>query len=198
MEGRYREIDHQYEKAIEVYRTLFTLFPDNVDYGLKLAAVAVRGSKGHDALATVESLRKLAPPASEDPRIDLAEADAWWVLGDSKRQEEPLARAIGKARAQGARLILARALEDQCYVIRRSSAKRRMRLTLAANPETFSPPPETGKAKPGLCALRRICYPTSGTCLESIRLYQQALTIFQKNGSEAGVASVLNNLGRGL
>ena len=113
VEGRYREIDHQYEKAIEVYRTLFTLFPDNVDYGLKLAWSQCRGGKGHDALATVESLRKLAPPASEDPRIDLAEADAWWVLGDSKRQQEPLARAIGKARAQGARLILARALEGQ-------------------------------------------------------------------------------------
>jgi tetratricopeptide (TPR) repeat protein len=30
---------------------------------------------------------------------------------------------------------------------------------------------------------------------ESIRLYQQALTIFRKNGSEAGTAAVLNNLG---
>jgi eukaryotic-like serine/threonine-protein kinase len=75
-EGRYREIDHQYEKAIEVYRTLFTLYSDNVDYGIKLAWSQCRGGKGHDALATVESLRKLAPPASEDPRIDLAEADA--------------------------------------------------------------------------------------------------------------------------
>ena len=77
VEGRYRDIDHEYEKAIEVYRALFTLFPDNVDYGLKLAAVQSRGGKGHDALATVESLRKLAPPASEDPRIDLEEAAAW-------------------------------------------------------------------------------------------------------------------------
>ncbi len=34
-----------------------------------------------------------------------------------------------------------------------------------------------------------------GDLPQSIRLYQQALTIFQKNGSEAGVAAVLNNLG---
>ncbi|MGA2345519.1 MAG: winged helix-turn-helix domain-containing protein, partial [Candidatus Sulfotelmatobacter sp.] len=59
VEGRYRDIDHQYPKAIEVYRALFTLFPDNVDYGLKLADVQARGQKGNDALATVESLRKL-------------------------------------------------------------------------------------------------------------------------------------------
>ena len=37
VEGRYREIDHEYDKAIEIYRTLFMLFPDNLDYGLKLA-----------------------------------------------------------------------------------------------------------------------------------------------------------------
>ncbi len=82
VEGRYRDIDHEYEKAIEVYRALFTLFPDNLDYGLKLAAVQTRGGKGHDALATVESLRKLSPPASEDPRIELEEAQAWDLLGD--------------------------------------------------------------------------------------------------------------------
>jgi tetratricopeptide (TPR) repeat protein len=57
VEGRYRAIDHEHGRAIEVYRTLFTLFPDNVDYGLRLAGVQVGGSKGHDALATVELLR---------------------------------------------------------------------------------------------------------------------------------------------
>src|SRR5271170_3579956 len=53
VEGRYRDIDHEFEKAIEVYRALFTLFPDNLDYGLKLAAAQIRGGKGHDAMATV-------------------------------------------------------------------------------------------------------------------------------------------------
>ena len=109
VEGRYRDIDHEYDKAIEIYRSLFVLFPDNLDYGLKLAAVQVRGGKGHDALATVESLRKLMPPASELPLIDLQEAAAWEALGDIKQQEQPLARAVELARQQGSRLILARA-----------------------------------------------------------------------------------------
>src|SRR3984885_13894773 len=127
VEGRYRDIDHEYEKAIEIYRALFTLFPDNVDYGLKLAAVQTRGSKGHDALATVESLRKLAPRASEDPRIDLEEAAAWGGQGDLKHEEQPLARAVEKAKAQGSRLILAEAREMQCGHWRdfRSTAENR-------------------------------------------------------------------------
>src|ERR1700722_6141738 len=41
VEGRYREVDHQYEKAIEVYRALFALFPDNDDYGRRLATMQI-------------------------------------------------------------------------------------------------------------------------------------------------------------
>src|SRR5580658_8092971 len=115
-EGRYRDINHENEKAIEVYRTLFTLFPDNLDYGLGLARMQVRGSKGQDALATVESLRKLAPLASEDPRIELQEADGWDALSEFKHQQQPLELAVQKARVQGSRLILARARENQCWL----------------------------------------------------------------------------------
>jgi tetratricopeptide (TPR) repeat protein len=193
VEGRYREIDHQYEKAIEVYRALFTLFPDNVDYGLKLATVQVRGHKGHDALATVAALRKLASPASEDSRIELMENDAWWVLGDLKHQEEYLARAVGKARAQGARLILARALEDQAMLF---AALGRTRDAIDLCRESRDISAAAGDRQGEAMALRASADLLSdlGDLPQSIRLYQQALTIFQKNGSEAGVASVLNNL----
>jgi len=193
VEGRYREIDHQYDKAIEIYRTLFTLFPDNVDYGIKLAWSQCRGGKGHDALATVESLRRLAPPASEDPRIDLAEADAWWVLGDSKRQQEPLARAIGQARAQGARLILARALEGQSTLFDVLGQTQNAIDACRESTDIFAAAGDRqGEARALRCSAD--LFSDLGDLPRSIGLYQQALTIFQKNGSEAGVASVLNNL----
>ena len=116
VEGRYREIGHEYDKAIEIYRTLFTLFPDNADYGLMLATAEIRASKAHDALDTVMSLRKLSPPSSDDPRIDLQEAAAWDALSEYKQQEQPLSRAVEKARAAGSRLILAHARWGQCWV----------------------------------------------------------------------------------
>jgi DNA-binding winged helix-turn-helix (wHTH) protein/TolB-like protein len=192
-EGRYRDINHENEKALEIYRTLFTLFPDNLDYGLKLAAAQVRGSKGHDAMATVESLRKFPPPASEDPRIDLQEAAAWDALSELKHEEQPLERAAEKARAQGSRLILADAQDRQCrmfsylgQVQNAVSACRESRDTCAA----------AGDHQGEATALRTWADAITETdAPESIRLYQQALAIFRKNGSEAGVAAVLNNLG---
>ena len=194
VQGRYHEFDHQYEKAIEVYRALFTLFPDNVDYGLKLATAQVRGHKGDDALATVESLRKLPLPASGDPRIELTESDGWRVLGDFKHQEAPLARAVEKAKAQGARLILARALEDQAMLFNfLGRAQDAIALCRESREISAAAGDRQGEAR----ALRASAdiLSNSGDLPGAIRLYQQAQSTFQKIGSEGGVASVLNNLG---
>ena len=194
VEGRYRKIDHQYEKAIEVYRTLFTLFPDNLDYGLKLSEVQVRASKGRDSLATVESLRKLAPPASEDPRIDLAEGDAWDALGDPKRGAPHAARAVEKARAMGARLILAQARQNQCWGF--SFLGGQEEDALAACRECRDIYAAAGDLNGEATALRTWADALSATdAPESIRLYQQAQTLYRKIGSEGGVAAVVNNLG---
>ena len=101
MEGRYRYINHEYEKAIEVYRALFALFPDNHDYGRRMATMQTRAGKAHDALATVESLRKLPPPASDDPRIDIVEAEAWMVLGDPKHRRTTPGTGGGEGEGAG-------------------------------------------------------------------------------------------------
>jgi DNA-binding winged helix-turn-helix (wHTH) protein/TolB-like protein len=194
VEGRYRDIDHEYEKAIEVYRALFALFPDNVDYGLKLAAVQVRGGKGHDALATVESLRKLAPPASEDPRIEFVEVEAWTLLGDSKHKEQPLARAVERAKAQGSRLVLAEAREMQCRYWRdfRSTTEKAVSACREAR-DIFAAAGDLESEAKCLRIWADVVFQTDVP--ESIRLFQQAQAVFSRNGSEADVANVLNNLG---
>jgi len=193
VEGRYRDIDHEYAKAIEIYRSLFVLFPDNLDYGLKLAAVQVRGGKGHDALGTVESLRKLTPPHSELPLIDLEEAAAWEELGDIKRQEEPLARAVESARQQGSRLILARARNNQCMVF---SYLEQPQNAIAACRESRDIYAAAGNGYGEANSLANWADAISDRdAPEAIRLYQQAQTVYRQVGCESGVASVLNNIG---
>jgi len=192
VEGRYRDIDHEYEKAIEVYRALFTLFPDNVDYGLRLASMQTRAEKGHDAMATVEALRKLPPPASEDPRIGIGEAEAWILLGDAKHQGQPLARAVERARAQGSREIMADARRMQCRMFiafgqpqNAVSACREARDISAAVGDRE----HEGKA---LLAWAQAIKQTDVP--EAIRLMQQAQAIFRRNESDSGLAQVLDNL----
>jgi eukaryotic-like serine/threonine-protein kinase len=193
VEGRYRDINHEYEQATDVYRALFTLFPDNLDYGLNLADVQARGSKAHDALATVESLRKLAPPASNDPRIDFYEAEARGALSDYKDQEQPLSRAAEKANAEGSRLILARARQGQCWVF---THLEKIESAIAACREARDIFAATGDREGEARSLRTWADAIfQRDAPGAIRLYQQALSIFCRIGSESGTAVVLNNLG---
>lgn len=112
-EARYREASKEWDNAAANYRTLFGFFPDNLEYGLLLARAQMRGGKGKDSLATVDSLRRLPPPDGEDPRIDLAASEAWQSLGDFKQGQAFAFQAAQKARARNANLILARALYEQ-------------------------------------------------------------------------------------
>src|SRR6185295_17710949 len=127
VEGRYRETTRDLAKAIELYRTLSNFFPDNLEYGLQLAGAQSAAGKGRDALATLDLLRALPPPASADPRIDFAEAVAAFSLSDFKRQEAAAARAATAASSRGARLLLANALLRQGDAIRLRGGKERAR-----------------------------------------------------------------------
>ena len=116
-EARYRETSKEWDNAAENYRTLFGFFPDNLEYGLFLARAQARGGKGKEALATVDSLRRLASPAGNDARIDLAAAEAARALGDFKQAQAFAVVAAEKARPQNARLVLARALYVQGFAL---------------------------------------------------------------------------------
>src|SRR5271170_1616534 len=111
-EARYRETSKEWDNAAQSYRTLFGFFPDNLEYGLLLARAQTRGGKGKEALATMESLRRLQS-AGDDARIDLAASEAWASLGDFKEGQASAVLAAQKAKTQNARLLLARALYYQ-------------------------------------------------------------------------------------
>jgi eukaryotic-like serine/threonine-protein kinase len=192
VEGRYRYINHEYGKAIEVYRGLFALFPDNHDYGRRLATMQTRAGKGQEALATVESLRKLPPPASDDPRIDIVEAEAWLVLGDHNHQEQPLARAVEKAKAQGSREALADALRMQCRMF---SAFGRMQDAVAACREATNISATDGdREHEGKSYLTWAQVISRDDVPQALRLMQQAQTIFRSNGSGIDLGVTLDNI----
>jgi tetratricopeptide (TPR) repeat protein/TolB-like protein len=117
IEARYREASKEWDNAAGSYRTLFGFFSDNLEYGLLLARAQTRGGKGKEALATVESLRRLPPPAGNDARIDLAASEAWRSLGDFKQGQALAAQAVQKARAENAKLVLAHALYRQGFAL---------------------------------------------------------------------------------
>ena len=115
IEGRYRELSNDFPAAIETYSSLWKFFPDDLDYGLHLAAAQTSGAHGKDALLTVAQLRRLPEPSRNDPRVDLAEANASESQGDFKSAQQAAAAAAAKASLQGSRLLLAQAKQSEAW-----------------------------------------------------------------------------------
>ena len=110
--GQHQETLQDWPKAVETYRSLFALRPDNLDYGLRLAAAEVQVGPP-DALRTLDQLRALPPPANGDPRIDLLEASAQ-IGRDLTASKAAAKRALAKGDALGSDLMVARAYGILC------------------------------------------------------------------------------------
>jgi eukaryotic-like serine/threonine-protein kinase len=109
IEGLLKEASYDWPGAIDVYRTLFQHYPDNADYGLRLATVETAAGRGAAAQNTVELLRKNSSFRSNDPRIDLAESAAAASVSDFKRELRAATAAVDSSRDLGASLLTARA-----------------------------------------------------------------------------------------
>jgi tetratricopeptide (TPR) repeat protein len=102
-------LQHDWPGATGAYRHLWQDYPDDIESGLRLAAVQTSAGNADDALSTISNLRSLPAPQREDPRIDLAEAAVAARNADYNRQQALAQQASKKAQAMGARLLLARA-----------------------------------------------------------------------------------------
>jgi len=109
VEARYRASVQQWDRAIEIYKTIFKLFPDSLDDGLNLARAQWRSQRIADAQTTLNELRRLPKPAGNDPRIDLSEASAVGTLNDYSHTRALAHQASEEAKARGARYLFARA-----------------------------------------------------------------------------------------
>ena len=109
IEGRYFESANKWNDAIATYRTLFDHYPDNIEYGLRLAQIQNQAAQFRQALATLRELKKLPQPLSDDPRIDLEEGKAFNSLLEVDQARAAALSASQKATARGQRLLVAEA-----------------------------------------------------------------------------------------
>ncbi|HEY8148785.1 MAG TPA: tetratricopeptide repeat protein, partial [Vicinamibacteria bacterium] len=194
VEGRYRALAGEWDKAIEIYSRLLAFFPDNVEYGLRLADAKSNGGRGQQALATLAKLRNLPPPASQDPRIDLREAVVARFLGDFKLQQAAASRAVVKGAARGARLLVAQARIREAYALYRLGETGRATEAAAEAGKIYE---ETGD-RAGLAGTLNIIGNVAwdhGDLEKARATFQESLGLRRQIGNRSGVAGSLHNLG---
>jgi serine/threonine protein kinase/tetratricopeptide (TPR) repeat protein/TolB-like protein len=193
VEAGFREMNHEWGKAIDIYRTLYDFFPDNVDYGLHLARVQISGGKGKDALSTIETLRRLPGPAVDDPRIDLAETQAAKSVSDYKKMLAAATRAYDKAQRLGARMMIARARLAEAVALRNIGNPNEA-VSKAREAESIFL--QAGDREGAASALNNIgnVLADHGDSVGEKQAYEESLAIYQGIGNRVSWARVLGNL----
>jgi DNA-binding winged helix-turn-helix (wHTH) protein/Tfp pilus assembly protein PilF/TolB-like protein len=193
VEGDYYSSLPDFEKASSSYRALFELFPDSVDYGLQLANTQNAAGHQTQAIETLERLRRLPEPASQDARIDIAEARIGWSKVNSLSL---LQTALAKAAAHGQKLLYASARLEQCRQLVYSEHPVR-----ASDPcqEAYTTYLAAGNNLQAANALALIADQQGGQGhVDQARLtYQQALKILQGLGEHFRTGAILNNMAIG-
>ncbi len=191
VQGEYYESLGKQDEAASVYHALFELFPDNLDYGLQLVAAQTVSGHAGQAMTVIQQLRTLPAPYSDDPRIDLAEAQA---MKDNKPAALVLIRnAVRKASDRKQLLLYALARKQEC-----------MNLLYGEKPEQATPVCEdaynifigAGNRLDAADAVRLMAdgIGTGGHFELAIATYQRALNLLADMGEHVKTGAILNNM----
>ena len=191
VEGEYYDSLADHDKAASTYRALFELFPDSVEYGLLLAGAQMAAGRASQASYTLSQLHALPLPASDDPRIDLADARA--TAQNDPARLALIRSAMRMAAAQGKKMIYAQARKEEC-----------MNLIYSEHPEQGPPSCEdayniylaAGNRLSAADAIRLLgdYEGGQGHLDQAIAMYQRAFNILQELGEHYKTGAVLNNM----
>jgi DNA-binding winged helix-turn-helix (wHTH) protein/tetratricopeptide (TPR) repeat protein/TolB-like protein len=189
IEGRYRQLSHQWPRATEVYQSLWTFYPDNVDYGLALANAQVADLKSGDALKTILHIHKLG----DEPRVDLAEANALESTSDFKGELTAARTAEKKALARGARLLAAAAQLKRVWALDNLGQFQEAYDAALQARRTYADYGDRGGEAAALKNMADVQGDWSKYA-DALQSYEKALYVFREIGHEERVALTLNNM----
>ena len=192
IEARLAEAQRRWAEAATLYQTLWKSFPDELEYGLRVAQPGRgrrrQGQSGDGGLPAQAPL-----PQGEDPRIDLADAAGAGAVSDYARQKSAAARAATKAQRLGARMILAQARIEE------GSATDSLGDSASARPkyeEARALFHQAGDRRGEASALRLLggVQLGAGDNAAARVIYQQALGTFREIGDRRGEAAALTDI----
>ncbi|MGB0011409.1 MAG: tetratricopeptide repeat protein [Candidatus Sulfotelmatobacter sp.] len=192
IEGQYYSSLQDTGKAIEVYRKLFAQFPDNLNYGLRLADEQ-RHVNSENALKTVAALRHLPGPVADDPRIDIIESRAW-TNNDYAKAQAAGRRAVEKGTAQGANLLVARAYGVLCATLGNGSSTEQAIRDCENARQSYAAAGDRNNEARTLSDFAGLYYQL-GQIDRAENMYREALGMFHEIGVIDGITTVSSNLG---
>ena len=196
IEAQYWQALGDWPRAVEADQELFKIFPDNLDYGLRLASAQYH-VKPEDSLRTLAALHRFPLPAGDDPQIDMTEASAW-VNVDFAKAQAAAQKAIEKGSARGSHFVVARAYGILCqqFAITGEAAEEATNDCERAR-QSYVAVGDGNDAARTLNDLA-IIYEQRGDLAQAMTIWREGLQTFRHTGDVQAEAGALNNLGEAL
>ena len=196
IEGLYHELSNDWEKAMTLYHSLRVFFPTNLEIGLRLAMAQAHAGHPKRAQATLEAMRKLPAPVSDDPRIDMAEALAADSLSEFVQKLKAANRVTAKTAAmdtRAGRILRARArlIESEAQIDLGRPPNAKSALNEARR--IFTQEGDQSGLAGAELQLGNVAR-REGDLKGAKKLYDQALSLYRKIGDRRGEGATLNVL----
>ena len=194
IEANYRVATRDWDRAVDLYKSLWTFYPDDLEYGLRLSDAQVSAGQAQNALTTVNSLHKFAGPLHNDPRIDLAEAKSQASLADFRQANTAAQTAEKKAVKLGARFLTAQALLEQCGDLTQLGQYADAKSKGEQAEETFRTAGDFRSQAKSLTCMANVAA-NQGDTANARSMYEKALALARQTGAQNDIAGALINLG---
>ena len=192
IEGQYYSSLPDTKNAIAVYQKLFAQFPDNLNYGLRLADEQ-RKVNSDDALKTLSTLRRLPSPAADDPRIDMIEARAW-INKDYAKAQAIGRRAVEKGIAESSPSLVARAYGILCQTMGNGSSTTQAIQDCENARQGYAAAGDRNNEARTLSDFAGLYYQL-GQIDRAESMFRAAIKVFRELGSLDGLTTASSNLG---
>jgi eukaryotic-like serine/threonine-protein kinase len=193
VEGQYRGMEQDWKLAIQVYSTLVSFFPDNAEYGLRLANAQSRSGKAKEALVTLDALKHLPAPQGDDPRIYLSEAVAKSRMGDAKGMLDDAQKAANLAAARNSKFVEASARLQEGDAQRALGALDKAIAAWEESRKIWASANYPGEVAKSLVNIGGVAQ-LNGNIPEAQKMYEGALSIWKNTGNNLGQMVALANL----
>jgi tetratricopeptide (TPR) repeat protein/DNA-binding winged helix-turn-helix (wHTH) protein len=192
LEGRAHELRGEWDQAAAIYTELRRAYPDDLEYGLRLAGAQLSAGRTPASLATAAGLRRLAPPAGDDPRLDLAEGEALFKLGDYRRAVEAAERGIAGAERRGMALVAAGGRTDRAWALARLGRPAEALADFAVARTLYLRTGDRGAAAASQLGHASVLQST-GRTTEAWKGYEEGISTLRAIGDRRREAKALNN-----
>ena len=183
---------NDWASAARAYETLFSLFPDKLDYGVRYSLALSKEGKEGEALAVMKDLKAAGSP--DHPVLDLGEALVADDSNDYRGEYTAAAQAERKARAKQLPYMVGRAELSEAWALDNLSDLKQAELKARDAQLVLAGLKDIGGEGRAWKDLGDV-YIDEQRPEEATAAYKHAISAFRQTSWKSGEAVALNNLG---